>query len=193
MRWMWIDRVVELVPGERMVAVKHVSLAEEHLHDHFPPTAHRAAFPVMPMSLIVEGMAQTGGVLVGHATGFGEKVILSKVSKAELEREAVPGDTLRYRAQLQSLGEPGASCLGIVELIRPVARGAGEAVEIGRIDLMFSFADRAADLRGAGLEMPEENFVFSEAFATLLRSSGIEDGPMPGAASGPAADRGHTT
>ena len=42
MRWMWIDRVIELTPRTRMVAVKNVSLAEEHLHDHFP------GFPVMP-------------------------------------------------------------------------------------------------------------------------------------------------
>ena len=36
MRWMWIDRIIELVPRQRLVAIKHISLAEEHLHDHFP-------------------------------------------------------------------------------------------------------------------------------------------------------------
>lgn len=197
MRWMWIDRVVELVPGERMVAVKHISLAEEHLHDHFRATAHRPPTPVMPMSLIVEGMAQTAGVLVGHATGFAEKVVLSKVSKAELDREGVPGDTLRYRAEIASLGERGASCRGVVELLRPVASGVAQPEEIGRIDLMFSFADRATDLNGSGLELPEENFVFSEAFGTLLRSSGIEDGPTPIARAGGSGsahpEQGHTT
>ena len=66
MRWMWIDRIVELVPGEKLVAIKHISLAEEHLHDHFPATVARKPTPIMPMSLIVEGMAQTAGVLVGH-------------------------------------------------------------------------------------------------------------------------------
>ena len=74
MRWMWIDRVIELRPREKLVAVKNVSLAEEHLHDHFaadPPTSSRGlkATPVMPMSLILEGMAQTAGILVGHAEG----------------------------------------------------------------------------------------------------------------------------
>jgi 3-hydroxymyristoyl/3-hydroxydecanoyl-(acyl carrier protein) dehydratase len=43
MRWMWIDRVVELKPRERLVAIKHVSLAEEHLHDHFDAVAARTA------------------------------------------------------------------------------------------------------------------------------------------------------
>ncbi len=42
MRWFWIDRFVEFVPGSRAKAVKNVTLAEEHLHDHFP------GFPVMP-------------------------------------------------------------------------------------------------------------------------------------------------
>ena len=41
MRWMWIDRIVELVPRERMVAIKNISLAEEHLHDHFSADAER--------------------------------------------------------------------------------------------------------------------------------------------------------
>ena len=54
MRWFWIDRFVEFVPGSHAKAVKNVTLAEEHLHDHFP------GFPVMPGSLMLEGMAQTG-------------------------------------------------------------------------------------------------------------------------------------
>ena len=53
MRWMWIDRVVELQPGKRLVAIKNVSLAEEHLHDHFAADAARglSALPLM-LSLI---------------------------------------------------------------------------------------------------------------------------------------------
>src|SRR5205823_5539388 len=107
MRWMWIDRIVELVPRERMVAIKNVSLAEEHLHDHFAARAEgsgfpaRPAMPIMPASLIIEGMAQTAGILVGHAEGFKEKVILAKVGLAELEREATPGTTLKYTAMIR--------------------------------------------------------------------------------------------
>src|ERR1051325_11823169 len=96
-RWMWIDRIVSLEKGRRPVAVKNISMAEEHLHDHFPaPHA-----PVMPASLIVEGMAQTAGILVGHAEGFREKVILAKISRAEILRDAVPGTTLRYTATVE--------------------------------------------------------------------------------------------
>src|SRR5882724_2471149 len=129
LRWMWIDRIVSLEKGQRLVAVKNISMAEEHLHDHFP------GMPVMPASLIVEGMAQTAGILVGHAEGFREKVILAKVSKAELTEDATPGYTLRYTATIQQMDKMGASTTGTVELIDPAT---GAARPIGAIDLMFS-------------------------------------------------------
>ncbi len=167
MRWMWIDRVVELVPGQKLVAIKHVSLAEEHLHDHFPASASHPALPIMPASLIIEGMAQTAGILVGHAENFSEKVVLAKVSKAELNTEARPGDTLRYTAIIEKFDPMGASTKGTVELLSPMP-GIGPVI-IGSIDLMFSHLDQNM----SGLEFPEHNFVFSESFRTLLRGSGI--------------------
>ncbi len=170
MRWMWIDRIVELVPKERMVAIKQISLVEEHLHDHFPSTPTRRAMPVMPMSLIVEGMAQTAGVLVGHAEGFKEKVVLAKVSKAKIDRDATPGCTLRYTATIEQFTAAGASTTGIVELIEPTAKGEPKAEVIGQIDLIFSHLDQNM----GGVEYPEENFVFSESFKTLMETSGIE-------------------
>lgn len=173
MRWMWIDRIVELVPGRRLVAIKNISLAEEHLHDHFGARPEgdgqpaRAAMPVMPASLIIEGMAQTAGILVGHAEGFREKVILAKVGTAELDREAFPGTTLRYTATIVQMDRAGASTQGLVELLDPAAGATAQA--IGRIDLMFSHIDRNM----GGLEFPEHNFVFGEQFRTLLRMSGV--------------------
>jgi 3-hydroxyacyl-[acyl-carrier-protein] dehydratase len=170
MRWMWIDRIVELVPRERMIAIKHVSMAEEHLHDHFPSTETRRSMPMMPMSLIVEGMAQTAGVLVGHAEGFMEKVVLAKVSKAKVSREATPGCTLRYTATIDQFTPVGASTKGVVELIDPNADGTAEPEVIGHIDLLFSHLDNNM----SGVQYPEENFVFSESFKTLMQTSGIE-------------------
>ena len=71
MRWMWIDAVTQYEPDQRLVAVKNVSLAEEHLHDHFPATETHPALPLMPNSLIIEGMAQTAGLLVGSVNPMG--------------------------------------------------------------------------------------------------------------------------
>jgi 3-hydroxyacyl-[acyl-carrier-protein] dehydratase len=170
---MWIDRIVELVPRQRLVALKHVSLAEEHLHDHFPATTtpngeQLPPLPVMPACFIIEGMAQTAGVLVGHASAFKEKVILAKVSKAELHEDVPAGFTLRYTATVQNLDAVGASTVGTVELLDPGQPGC-PARHIGTIDLMFSHIDQNL----AGTEFPSHNFVFGESFQTLLRTSGI--------------------
>jgi 3-hydroxyacyl-[acyl-carrier-protein] dehydratase len=149
MRWIWIDRFVEFVPGVEAKAVKNVSLAEEHLHDHWED------FPVMPVSLMIEGMAQTAGMLVGQARDFREKVILAKISKADMDEPVVPGDQITYHAQLQTITEQGASTHGTV--LRN-----GRAV--GTVDLMFSHVDQNL----AGVKFPEENFVFTEQFLRLL-------------------------
>src|SRR5947208_12530216 len=108
MRWIWIDKFVEFTPKVSATAVKNVTLAEEHLHDLYP------AFPIVPHSLIVEGMAQTAGILVGEARGFKEKVILAKIGRATFHRLVRPGDTIHYHAKIDQLNEHGASISGRV-------------------------------------------------------------------------------
>jgi 3-hydroxyacyl-[acyl-carrier-protein] dehydratase len=102
MRWFWIDRFTELVSGVRATAVKNVSLAEDHLHDHFK------GCPIMPNSLIVEGMAQTGGLLVNELSDFRERVVLAKLARCRFHFPAVPGDTLTYYSEIVQFGKDGA-------------------------------------------------------------------------------------
>ena len=174
MRWMWIDRVIELEPKQKLVAIKHISMAEDHLHDHFAATDSRAPLPLMPMSLVVEGMAQTAGILVGHASDFKEKVVLAKVAKATLSKDPTPGCTLRYTATIDRFTDSGASTSGVIDLYDPNTsyqdQEPTQPERIGEINLIFSHLDRNA----AGTQYPEENFVFSDSFRTLLRTSGIE-------------------
>jgi len=106
MRWYWIDRFLEFESGRRATAIKNISLAEDHLHDHFPN------YPVIPHSLVVEGLAQTGGLLVCEHGGFAEKVVLAKVPKAVFHCEARPGDTLTYRVEVQYIKTEGAMISG---------------------------------------------------------------------------------
>jgi 3-hydroxyacyl-[acyl-carrier-protein] dehydratase len=102
MRWYWIDRFIEFESGRYAKAIKNVSLAEDHLHDHFP---YR---PLMPASLVIEGLAQTGGLLVCEYNDFAEKVVLAKIPKARFHCEAVPGDTLIYTTTLDYISDEGA-------------------------------------------------------------------------------------
>ena len=106
MRWFWVDRFIEFNSGVSAKAVKNVALAEEHLHDHFP------GFPVMPASLIIEGLAQTGGILLAECRQFKDMVILAKIPKVVFHDWARPGDTLIYSAKLENCTEEGgmASC-----------------------------------------------------------------------------------
>lgn len=106
MRWYWIDRFIEFESGIGCKSVKNVSLAEEHLHDHFP------GYPVMPNSLIIEGFAQAGGILVGESIKFTGNMILAKVPKAVFHLPARPGDTLIYTSKLDYLKEDGALVVG---------------------------------------------------------------------------------
>src|SRR5213075_2995149 len=145
MRWIWIDKFTEFTSRSSATAVKNVSLAEEHLHDLYP------AFPIVPHSLIIEGMAQTAGILVGEARNFEEKVILAKIGKATFHRLVRPGDTIEYHAKIDQLNEQGASISGKVTIVdrEPSGSAAGlSGLLIAEIDLMFSHIDQNL----AGLE-----------------------------------------
>jgi 3-hydroxyacyl-[acyl-carrier-protein] dehydratase len=166
MRWLWIDQVLELEPGRRLAAIKNVSLAEEHLHDHFPAEAGLGPLPVVPASLIIEGMAQTAGILVGSARDFREKVILAKIVRAELECDVVPGESLRYEAVIERIDASGAATTGLVSRSRAAAPGWNA---IGRIDLLFSHVDRNL----SGIALPQHNFVFGENLRILLEAAGL--------------------
>ena len=157
MRWMWIDKFVAFEPGVRARAVKNVSLAEDHLWDHFP------GYPVMPASLMIEGVAQTGGILVGHARDFRENVILAKVQRAEFERIVRPGDQLFYDVQVERIDDTGASTRGEILL--------GEQC-IGRVDILFSHVGRGPSVA----DLPEHNFVFDDQFRVLVDGNGLMGG-----------------
>src|SRR5256885_15976171 len=123
MRWIWIDKFIEFTPRTSATAVKCVSLAEEHLHDLYP------AFPIVPNTLIIEGMAQTSGILVGEARNFAEKVILAKIGRATFHRLVRPGETMVYAAKIEQLSEQGASISGRVTV---------DGDLVAEIELMFS-------------------------------------------------------
>ena len=171
MRWMWIDQIIEFEPRRRMVAIKNISLSEDHLHDHFPGGVQGSQrlepLPLMPASLIIEGMAQTAGILVGSVNHFREKLVLAKIVSAQIAGEALPGHTLRHEAELERIDAAGASTRGIVRRFDHIS---GEWDELARIELMFSHIDRNM----SGLAFPEHNFVFSDNFRMVLVAAGLD-------------------
>ncbi|MFA5864255.1 MAG: 3-hydroxyacyl-ACP dehydratase FabZ family protein [Phycisphaerae bacterium] len=151
MRWIWIDRFEKFESGKEAWAIKNITLAEEHLGDHFP------GYPVMPASLIIEGMAQTAGILVGEARGFKEKVILAKIGRAKFFDQGLPGDQLKFQAQIISIDDAFARTEGKVWKNGKV---------FAEIEILFSHIDQNL----GGRKFPKENFVFTDQFRQLLRS-----------------------
>src|SRR2546425_11939378 len=106
MRWIWIDRFLEFESKKSARAVKNLSLAEDYFADHFP------GYPIMPGTLILEGLAQTGGILVGEVNDFREKVVLAKIPWARFQREALAGEQLIYDAELLHIRPESAAVHG---------------------------------------------------------------------------------
>ena len=102
MRWFWIDRFIEFESGHRAVARKNVSLGESHVSGYVPGQA------VLAPCFVVEGMAQTGGVLVAEANQFRHRVVLAKISSARFAHQPQPGDSLDYTALLAQVQPDGA-------------------------------------------------------------------------------------
>ena len=91
-----VDRIIEMEPGKRIVGIKNVTMNEPFFVGHFPN------FPVMPGVLIIEAMAQTGGVLALHdaAIGSDKLVLFAAIEEAKFRRPVVPGDQLRLELEV---------------------------------------------------------------------------------------------
>jgi len=151
MRWIWIDRFVEFRRGEFARSVKQLSLAEDIFADHFPD------YPVMPAALLLEGLAQTGGILVGEVNEFREKVVLAKIAKAKFQREAFAGEEIIFETTLLYVRPEGAAVQGKVF-------ASGEL--LGQAEITFAHLDQSRSQQLFG----DRNFVFSGELKNVLES-----------------------
>src|SRR5206468_7047139 len=100
MRFVLIDRILEVNPGHSLVAAKNLSLAEEYLADHFP------GFPVMPGVLMLEALTQAGAWLIREREDFAHSVIVLKSARTIKYGSFVePGRCLQLRVEVQEHGE----------------------------------------------------------------------------------------
>ncbi len=126
-----VDRITELELGKRVVGLKCVSVNEPFFQGHFPME------PIMPGVLIIEGMAQTGGVLgrlsVMEAMGVepGNAVFFMAIDKVKFRRPVVPGDQLIYEITALRTGSRVWKVAGRASVENEVAAEAQLVAQVG--------------------------------------------------------------
>ena len=131
MRWYWLDKFEIFHSGNKAQTVKCITLGEDHMHDHFP------LYPVMPHSLVLEGIAQTAGILTCEYYKFKQKVVLAKINKAIFHCLAIPGDTVVYKTQIERIDENGTASTTNAYIRKPD----GEEVLFAEVEMMHAILD----------------------------------------------------
>jgi 3-hydroxyacyl-[acyl-carrier-protein] dehydratase len=128
MRFLLLDRITKWEPGLRGEAIKNVALSEDFFADHFPMR------PIMPGVLILEGMAQLGGLVLEEGVRRRQnrevKVLMSIIEKAKFRQLVAPGDTLVYSAEVTAINEMGG---------KVAAQAMRTGSLIAECELLFSF------------------------------------------------------
>ena len=124
-----IDRVIELVPGDRITALKNVTINEPFFTGHFPGR------PVMPGVLIIEAMAQAGGLLAiesNPADKRGQLIYFMGMDKVRFRKPVVPGDQLIFEAKILKMRSKVAKMSGTASVDNQI---------VAEAELMASFGD----------------------------------------------------
>jgi len=94
-----VDRVIEMEPKQRIVAIKNFTVNEEFFQGHFP------GHPIVPGVLLIEAMAQAGGLLLLHDDPQRDEKLLyfGAIERARFRRPVVPGDQVRFEVEVLKL------------------------------------------------------------------------------------------
>lgn len=102
MRFLLVDRILELEPLKRIVAVKEIAPDEDYFQDHFP------GYPVVPGVLQVESMAQAAGKCLMAGMDASLWPVLLQVKQANFRKSVLPGSSLRIEAEITSCNKTAA-------------------------------------------------------------------------------------
>jgi len=105
-RHYWLDRIIDLQPGVRATGVKAVALAEDEFESHFPGN------PVLPGVYLLEGLAQTAGVLLSETTAGKRVALMVSVDRARFLAFARPGDQVLLTVEVEALDDDLARVRG---------------------------------------------------------------------------------
>nr|WP_199192102.1 3-hydroxyacyl-ACP dehydratase FabZ [Chlorogloea sp. CCALA 695] len=123
-----VDRIIEYVPGKRAVGIKNVTFNEPHFQGHFPGR------PMMPGVLIVEAMAQVGGIVLTQLPEMeGGLFLFAGIDKVRFRRPVVPGDRLIMTVELL--------CVKRRRFGKMQARTVVDGQLVSEGELMFSLVD----------------------------------------------------
>ena len=107
MRFILIDKIVSIESGQRIKAVKNVSLSEEYLADHFP------TFPVLPGVLLLEGLIESASWLVRRTENFAHSMILLEQARnVKYKSFLAPGSQIEYTVEAKTIEENISSFTG---------------------------------------------------------------------------------
>lgn len=123
-----VDRIIEYVPGKKAVGIKNVTFNEPHFQGHFPGR------PIMPGVLIVEAMAQVGGIVLTQLPDLeGSLFVFAGIDKVRFRRPVVPGDQLLMTTELLSIKRRRFG--------KMQARATVDGQRVAEGELMFSLID----------------------------------------------------
>lgn len=134
MRFILLDRIVELKKGQGAVLLKNVSQSEDYFTDHFP------GFPVVPGSIIMGSFEQGAEILLGASCDFSLRPVLKGMSRASFRHFVLPGDQLNIFLTVDS---------AVPTRIKSLAEVRGKRVADARLDFIMESPDGDPKVREA--------------------------------------------